>query len=577
MHVERKQFAAETVAEAYLSLLKDRGVDRLFVNAGTDFASIVEAYGRLDTSGLDLPEVVVCTHENLAVSMAHGTYLGDGRVAAVMLHTSVGTANGICGVFNAARDRIPIILTAGRTPLFEHTAFGSRNAGIHWAQEMFDQAGMLRELVKWDYELRDGLQVEEVVDRAVDIAMTAPRGPVYLSLPREVLARPADGFAVREAAPAVPTDPYPAPEAVEALADHLVSATFPVIVTSASGADPTTVPLLDDLCRRFSVAVAEAGGRYVNVSDDHPLHIGFNLNRALSDADVLCFLDVDVPWQPGGKTPRDDSVVVQVGPDPHFGRYPIRSQRSDLAVTATSKNLLTALIAALESRSGEIDPARYQRLAAMATERRAQLEAVRAHEAGVAASPAVPGEKITKTFMNWALDQVRPRHAVIVNEYWVRRDLQADLQPGNYFGTPPAGGLGWGLPAALGVQMARPDAVVIATIGDGAYLFANPASCHHAMAMHNLPVLTIVATNNKWGAVESSAQAMYPEGYASSAEELSPLAQLGPVPAFEAYAEASGGYGVKVTSPADLIPALKRALHAVTAERRHALVNVECA
>jgi acetolactate synthase I/II/III large subunit len=195
----------------------------------------------------------------------------------------------------------------------------------------------------------------------------------------------------------------------------------------------------------------------------------------------------------------------------------------------------------------------------------------------VAATEPVPGEKITKTFMNWALDQVRPRDSVIVSEYWARRDLQGDLEPGHYFGTPPAGGLGWGLPAALGVQMARPDAVVIAAVGDGAYLFANPASCHHAMAMHHLPVLTIVATNNKWGAVESSAQAMYPEGYASSAEELSPLAQLGPVPAFEAYAEASGGYGERVTTPSELIPALRRALHAVTVERRAALLNVECA
>jgi acetolactate synthase I/II/III large subunit len=571
--VDKKQFATETVAEAYLSLLKDRGVDRLFVNAGTDFASIVEAYGRLDQSGLDLPQVVVCTHENLAVSMAHGTYLGDGKVGAVMLHTSVGTANGICGVFNAARDRIPIILTAGRTPLFEHTTFGSRNAGIHWAQEMFDQAGMLRELVKWDYELRDGVQVEEVVDRAVDIALTEPRGPIYLSLPREVLARPADGIQVSDHAPAIPTDPYPTPEAVEALADHLVGATFPVIVAAATGADPSTVPLLDELCRRFSIAVAESGARYVNVSDDHPLHIGFNLGRALVEADVLCFLDVDVPWQPGGTTPRDDAVVVQAGPDPHFGRYPIRTHRADLAISTTSKNLLEALSTALAARAAQIDPDRYGRIAGMAAERRAQLEAVRDHEARTAER----GEaRITKAFMNWALDQVRPRDSVIVNEYWARRDLQAGLQPGSYFGTPPAGGLGWGLPAALGVQMARPDAVVIAAVGDGAYLFANPAACHQAMAMHDLPVLTIVATNRKWGAVESSAQAMYPEGYASSADELSPLARLEPVPAFEKYAEASGGYGERVTDPAELVPALERALRVVRDERRPALLNVDC-
>ena len=134
-----------TVAEAYLSVLSDRGVRRLFVNAGTDFAPFVEAYARQKQSGLDLPELVVCAHENLAMSMAHGAYLGDGRVQAVMVHTSVGTANAVCGAFNAATDRIPILLAAGRTPLFEDSVLGSRDGAIHWAQEMYDQASMVRD------------------------------------------------------------------------------------------------------------------------------------------------------------------------------------------------------------------------------------------------------------------------------------------------------------------------------------------------------------------------------------------------------------------------------------------------
>ncbi|GAA4232088.1 hypothetical protein GCM10022254_31080 [Actinomadura meridiana] len=172
------RIAAATVAEAYLALLKNRGIGRLFVNAGTDFAPVVEAYGRRPISGLDLPEIVLCAHENLAVSMAHGAYLGDGKPQAVMLHTSVGTANAVCGVLTAARSRVPLLVTAGRTPLFEDGPSGARDAGIHWAQELYDQAGMLRELVKWDYELRDAVQVETVVDRALDVARTQPAGPV---------------------------------------------------------------------------------------------------------------------------------------------------------------------------------------------------------------------------------------------------------------------------------------------------------------------------------------------------------------------------------------------------------------
>ena len=232
--------ASATVAEAYLSLLRDRGVGRLFVNAGTDFAPFVEAYARQKESGLDFPELVICAHENLAVSMAHGAYLGDGRVQAVTVHTSVGTANAVCGIFNAATDRVPILLAAGRTPLFEDSVLGSRDGGIHWAQEMYDQASMVREFVKWDYELRDGVQVGAVMDRALDIAMAAPRGPVT-ALPREVLARGASG-AVPPRGSVPPTDPAPAAEAVERLADLLAGARFPVFVTAASGIDPDRRP-----------------------------------------------------------------------------------------------------------------------------------------------------------------------------------------------------------------------------------------------------------------------------------------------------------------------------------------------
>ena len=101
----------------------------------------------------------------------------SGRVPAVMVHVSVGTANGVCGAFNAARENVPILFTAGRSPLTEEGLAGARDVYIHWAQEMFDQAGMVREIVKWDYELRNGQQLETVVDRALAIATSEPRRP----------------------------------------------------------------------------------------------------------------------------------------------------------------------------------------------------------------------------------------------------------------------------------------------------------------------------------------------------------------------------------------------------------------
>src|ERR1700736_3328212 len=152
----RKELTVDSVAEAYLALLAERGVEYLFANAGTDFAPIVEAYAKAAHTGLSAPKPLIATHENLAFSMAHGYAIASGKVPAVMVHVSVGTANALCGVLNVARAHVPILFTAGRSPLTEDGLPGARDTYIHWAQEMFDQAGMLREAVKWDSEFIKG-------------------------------------------------------------------------------------------------------------------------------------------------------------------------------------------------------------------------------------------------------------------------------------------------------------------------------------------------------------------------------------------------------------------------------------
>jgi Thiamine pyrophosphate enzyme, N-terminal TPP binding domain len=126
-----------TVAEAYLAVLKARGIDWLFANAGTDFAPIIEALVRGAKAGLAMPEPVVVPHENAAVGMAHGYYLVTGRPQAVMVHVNVGMANALMGLLNAARDNVPIFFTSGRTPPTESGRLGSRDLPIHWGQEMW--------------------------------------------------------------------------------------------------------------------------------------------------------------------------------------------------------------------------------------------------------------------------------------------------------------------------------------------------------------------------------------------------------------------------------------------------------
>ena len=199
--------------ELFLRALADHGVDFFFANPGTDFPPIIEAYSRArEGKNTRVPRPILVPHENLAVAMAHGAFLMTGRPQAVMVHVNVGTANTINNLTNLSRDRVPLFLAAGRTPVTETGMFGSRNRSIHWAQEMFDQGGMVRELVKWDYELRQPAQVGNVVARAYEAAMTSPTGPVYLVLPREPLSAALDEEPAPAGPRAIPAPPHPDPQ-----------------------------------------------------------------------------------------------------------------------------------------------------------------------------------------------------------------------------------------------------------------------------------------------------------------------------------------------------------------------------
>ena len=169
-----KRAAVESTAEAYLELLAARGIEYLFANAGTDFAPLIEAYAKRGAQGQTSPRPLTIPHETPAVAMAHGYTMVSGRPQAVMVHVIVGAGNAVGGIINAARCNVPMLFSAGRNPITEYGLPGSRDRHIHWAQESFDQAGMVREYVKWDYELRGFSQLETVVDRALTVAQAEP-------------------------------------------------------------------------------------------------------------------------------------------------------------------------------------------------------------------------------------------------------------------------------------------------------------------------------------------------------------------------------------------------------------------
>jgi acetolactate synthase-1/2/3 large subunit len=565
----RKELTVGSVAEAYLALLAERGVEYLFANAGTDFAPIVEAYAKAVHSGLPAPRPLLATHENLALSMAHGYAAAAGRVPAVMVHVSVGTANAVCGILNAARANVPILFSAGRTPLTEEGLAGARDTYIHWAQEMFDQAGMLREAVKWDYELRDGVQLETVIDRALTIATSPPEGPVYLSLPREVLAAPLPGFAYEQPARRVAASPPAPDEAALAAAARLVAAAQnPLIITADAGRDRAAVPALGEFAERFAIPVVEHRQRHLSLRADHPCHLGYNPGALLDDADAILVIDCDVPWIPSRRPPQPGCRIVQIGVDPLYSRYPIRGFAADVALTGAARLVLPRLGTALAPLVEEAGiAARRRRIA----ERR---EAMRAGWRRLVDEVRTM-RPLHPAWVSACLAAARDPDSAIVNEYTLLPEHCPSRRPGSFFGSSPAAGLGWGAGAALGVKLAEPERQVIAVLGDGSYLFANPVAVHHAARLHRLPVLFVVVNNAMWGAVRRATLGMYPQGEAARSNRP-PFIDLDELPAFEQVCAAAGGYGERVEDPAALPAALQRALHAVDVEKRQALLNVIC-
>jgi acetolactate synthase-1/2/3 large subunit len=552
----RKDKTTQMTAEAYLDRLGARGIEYVFANAGTDFAPIVEALSRPSNRG-KFPRFITVPHENVAMAMAHGYYRTCGKPAAVMVHVTVGTANSMNGLINAARDNIPLLLAAGRTPLTETGHISSRNRSIHWGQEAFDQGGMVREYVKWDYELRSGQPVEAVVDRALDIAMTEPRGPVYLTLPREVLTDKAVSARRETVRPLGTPPPEPAWAAIEEAAALIAKAEFPLIVTSSVGRDPAAIAELAALAETFVIPVVQSEARDFNLPSDHPMNAGFEPAAYLPKADVVVVLEAAVPWIPGAHGPRPDAKVVHIAADPLLSRFPFREIEADLVVAGDARAALSmlrdCLAQAKAAKNGAMEGRRKAIAAAreeLAARRKKLIETVKGQ------TPVHP------VWLAHCLNQLKSEDAIVVSELGVPVAHLNLTKPRSFMGSLLSGGLGFGMGAALGAKLAAPEREVIATVGDGSYMFGNPVPYHYVARAENLPTLTIVANNHMWGAVRSATLDVFPDGDASKANAM-PLTELKPSPDFEKVIECCGGRGEKVESPADLLPALERSFEAV--------------
>jgi acetolactate synthase-1/2/3 large subunit len=560
-----KTASVESIAEAYVELLAARGVDYFFGNGGTDFGPIVDAYAKRLSQELPVPKPVTVPHEITAVAMAAGYAMVTRRPQVVMVHTIAGTANATGGLINARSNNVPMLFSAGRTPLTESGMKGSRNGGIHWAQESVDQGSMVREWVKWDYELRQGVDLEGIVDRALAITQSEPHGPVYLTLPREVLAEEIESISYSETPRMKPNESMASPEAIREAAKALARAKNPICISAALGRDPLAVPALVQLAETIGMGVS-AGGTYMNFPVTHPLHQGGG-GVGLEDADVILVAESDVPWMPSMRQPRPDATIIALGADPLFTSYPNRTFAAHINLAGTPRFTLEALTNALKTEQLDrtaID-ARKQKLSEAHGKMRAGVK-----ERGQAGRDKKP---LDKAWVSYCFEQAREDDWTFTSELGLDMSQFEFTKPEQYYGVSTAGVLGWGVGATIGAKLAMPNRTVIGRVGDGSYMFGVPEAGHWVSRKMNLPVLYVVWNNSRWNAVQGATRGVYPDGWSVKTNNF-PFSDLSPPLDFEMICQAAGGYGERVEDPEQVPGAIERALHAVKVEKRQALLNM---
>lgn len=550
---------------ALVARLGELGVDYIFANSGTDFPPIIEGLAEAAARGMPLPRAITVPHETAALAMAHGVALATGRGQAVMVHTNVGLANAAIGALNARADNVPMLLFSGRTPTLEAGRFGARTVPIGWGQEMADQAALVREACKWDYELRFPEQVQEIADRAFAIAHSVPRGPVYVALPREVLCEEV----ARPLLPPrmVPATPAARPGDIEAAADLIAGAAHPVIFAQRGAGSDAAFAALAELVERWAIPVCQYWALQLALPTDHPMASGPDPAPLLEQADVIVVLDALAPWSPDAHGPRPEAQVIQIGQDPLFTQTPVRNFRADLALAGDPGESLLALCAALRRRDPGDRTHRFARAARHNAENRGARQALVQADEGAG--------RLTKRWVSQQVAELaRASDGTVFGELGAQLPFMTLQHRQSWYESPHSGGLGFGLPAAMGFALARPERLTIATLGDGSYIFANPVACHHLAEALGQSLLVIVLNNAEWGAVRASVQGLYPQGHAVRANQEVPLTDLSPAPEFAGIAAASRHWGRKITTPEAFRDALAEAAAHVQAGRGLALLDV---
>ena len=556
-----------STSTAFLEALAEAGISYMFANLGSDHPGLIEALAQAKAEGrrADLPELIVCPHETVALSAAHAYAAVSGQPQAVLVHVDSGTQNLGGAVNNASRGRVPVLIFAGSAPYtIEGELPGSRNEFIHWLQDTRDQRGILRNYTKYDNEIRTGRNVKQLVHRALQISRSEPAGPVYLVGPREVME---EQIEPQVADPAQYTPVTPAPLSAEVTAEiagALARARHPLVVTGYLGRDTAAVPELVALCDLLAIPVIESAPHHVNFPASHPMHAGYqwttkDQNPVLAEADVILAIDSDVPWIKVTSRPAPDAEIYCVDIDPLKSQMPMWHIPARRFAAANSR-LALAQITGFVRDNG---------LAARAVvaQRRADVTALHDAQRGARDLREQPEDgKITPQYLTACVrDTLAGEDALFLTEAITSFEVVAEhlraSRPGSLIGSG-GGSLGWAGGGAVGAKLAAPDRTVVCLVGDGSFLFGVPSSAQWVARRYGTPALTVIYNNRGWKAPKMSALAVHPRGAAAEADDFN--VSFEPAADLPAIAAAAGGaFGANVTDPAELPGVLKQALAAV--------------
>jgi acetolactate synthase-1/2/3 large subunit len=555
-----------TASNDLLQGLVDLGIEYLFCNLGTDHAPLIEEMAHWREQGRAFPKLILCPHENTAVHMAGGYAVATGRGQAVLVHVDAGTANAAMGLHNLCRTRIPVLLIAGRAPMSTFDGVrGGRDTYVHFIQEPFDQASVVRPYVKWEYNLAWPSMAHEVVSRAGAVMQSDPTGPVYLTLPREVLAAPVDAASVGAYGHQnhLPVKAQGADaSAVRAIAEQLMRSDNPMLVTAYAGRNREAPALIEKLAVLCGMRVCEFNTIYMNIRRDSPYFAGYNPAAFTEQADFGLMVDVDVPWIPKTTRVNPNAYWAQLDVDAIKRDIPMWGFPLNARIEGDSVRLIVQLIEIIESSA---TPEFKTKAAARGLAFKTAHAQNKQKAASLAQAKGVVNA-INPHYLCAVMGQKIEMHDVVLNEA-IRNTMAVFEQiprevPGSLMGLS-GGGLGFSAGTALGIKLAQADNRVIHFVGDGSFYFSNPSSVYAVANQYGLPILTVILDNGGWSAVKESTLRMYPQGEAKSTNQFA--SDLGYSTDFAAIAEAAGAHGERLTDPEQVEAAIERCLAALDA------------